>query len=228
MCATLALLLLASAATDQDPQVQAQTQTQTPTETPTQTQAVPPPEPVEEDEWEFSGSVFYSHPADSPERLTPILYADRGQLHLEARYNYEDLHTGSVFFGWNFSGGEEFTHSFTPMIGAVAGDTRGIAPGLEFDLGWKKVAWYAEAEYLFDMDDNQDDFFYCWSTLTYGLTDWLDAGVVTERSRLVDTGLSLQRGLALKLHKNGFGLALYAYNIGSDDSYEVVSFDVTR
>src|SRR5262249_36363468 len=145
---------------------------------PSQEPAAPEPQPVEEDKWEFSGSAFYSHPPDSEARFTPIFYADRGQLHLEARYNYEDLHTGSVFVGWNFSSEGELTTSLTPMIGAVAGDTRGIAPGLEFDVGWKKLNWYAEAEYLFDMDDNQNDFFYMWSTLTYGFTDWLDAGLV--------------------------------------------------
>lgn len=42
-------------------------------------------------------------------------------------------------------------------------------------------------------------FFYSWSTLTYGLTDWLSAGLVAERTKLVDTDWSLQRGLALEL-----------------------------
>jgi hypothetical protein len=207
MCALISLLVLATQSASQEP-------------------AAPEPQPIEEPTWEFSGSVFYSSPPDSPDRFTPIFYADRGQLHLEARYNYEDLHTGSVFFGWNFSGGEELTTSVTPMIGAVAGDTRGIAPGLELDVGYKKVNWYAEAEYLFDLDSDQDDFFYCWSTLTYAFTDSLNAGLVTERSRLVEDGLSLQRGLALQVHQKNVGLGFYLYNIDSSDCYLVVSFDV--
>ena len=208
--AILSAICLASQATAQEP-------------------AQPAPAPVEEEpEWEFSGSAFYSHPPRSPDRLTGIFYADRGQLHLEARYNYEDLHTGSVFVGWNFASEGELSASATPMIGAVAGDTKGIAPGLEFELGWKKITWYAEMEYLFDMDDRQNDFFYSWSTLTYGFTDWLDAGIVTERSRLVDDGLSLQRGLALQMHYKNFQFGLYTYNIGSDDAYTTVSLGVTR
>src|SRR6185503_19339628 len=123
---------------------------------------------------------------------------DRGALHLEARYNYEDPETLAVFAGWTVDFEGELEAAFTPMLGAVGGDTDGIAPGLEFDLGWRRLSWSAESEYLFDLDDRDDDFFYSWSTLTYGLTDWLDAGLVTERSKLVDTDYSVQRGLALE------------------------------
>ena len=176
--------------------------------------------------WEFSGSVFYSDPPGSEDRLTPIIYADRGPLHLELRYNYEDLETASLFAGWTFEGGEELEAAVTPMLGFVAGQTDGIAPGLEFDLGWQRLAWYAENEYLFDFEDSDDDFFYSWSTLTYALTDWIAAGLVTERSQLVDTDWSLQRGLALEFTGDGLGFSLYAYNLGSDDSYAVVALEL--
>ena len=180
---------------------------------------------AEVDVWEVSGSVLYSDPPGSEDRLTPILYADRGALHLEARYNYEDLETLAVFAGWTVAFEGELEAAFTPMLGAVGGDTDGIAPGLEFDLGWRRLSWYAESEYLFDLDDRDDDFFYSWSTLTYGLTDWLDAGLVTERSKLVDTDFSLQHGLALEFTHASLGLSLYAYNLGSDDSYGVVALE---
>ena len=186
----------------------------------------PPMEPPEAERWELSGSLFYSDPPGSEDRLTPIVYADRGPLHLEGRYNYEDLETASFFVGWTFEVGEELAAGITPMLGAVVGQTEGIAPGLELDVGWRRVAWYSESEYLFDLEDRDDDFFYAWSTLTYGLTDWLDAGLVAERSKLVDTDWSVQRGLALEVHRPHVGVALYAYNIGSDDSYTVVALEL--
>jgi hypothetical protein len=182
--------------------------------------------PAETETWELSGNVFYSDPPGSEDRLTPILYADRGPLHLELRYNYEDLETASFFTGWTFELEGEVETAITPMLGAVAGDTDGIAPGLELDVGWRRLAWYAEAEYLFDEDDRDDDFFYSWSTLTYGITDWLAAGLVTERSKLVDTDFSVQHGLALELAREHVGLSLYAYNLGSDDSYAVVALEL--
>lgn len=204
--AMLALLLLAPAAAGQEP-------------APGEALAAAPAT------WELGGSVFYSDPPGSDDRLTPIVYADRGPLHLELRYNYEDLDTAALFAGWTLEYGEELALGLTPMLGAVAGDTDGIAPGVELDLGWRRFAWYAESEYLFDLDDRDDDFFYSWSTLTYGLTDWLAAGMVVERSKLVDTDFSVQRGLALEFQHAGLGFSLYAYNPGSDDSYAVFALD---
>lgn len=181
------------------------------------------PAAPEAESWELSGSAYYSHPPDSEARLTTILYGDRGPLHLELRYAYEDLNTVSFFAGRNFEFGDEVEVGATPMLGGVTGNTDGIAPALELDVGWKRLAFYTEAEYLFDLNDGHDDFFYSWSTLLYGVTDWLRAGVVTERSRLVDTGLSLQRGLAVEITRAKLGLSLYAYNLDSDDFYAVVS-----
>ncbi|MCK7523659.1 MAG: hypothetical protein MZV64_41485 [Ignavibacteriales bacterium] len=62
----------------------------------------------------------------------PIFTADKGKLHLEARYNYEDLKTASAWVGYNVFGGDEFEYFITPMVGGAFGRTNGIAPGLEF------------------------------------------------------------------------------------------------
>ncbi len=180
---------------------------------------------AEPEAWEFAANLFWSDPPGSGDRTTPIVYADRGALHLELRYNYEDLDTVALFAGWTFECGDELALGLTPMLGAVAGDTDGIAPALELELGWRRLAWYAESEYLFDLDDRDDDFFYSWSTLTWGLTDWMSAGLVVERTKLVDTDLSVQRGLALELARARLGVSLYAYNLGSDDSYAVVALE---
>jgi len=187
--------------------------------------AVPPPA-AEEAVWEFSGTVLYSDPPGSDGHLIPIIYADRGPLHLELRHNYEDLDTTSIFAGWTFAGGETVEYAVTPLLGAVAGDTDGVAPGVEFDVGWRRLAWYTEAEYLFDSHDRDDDFFYSWSTLTYEFSDRLSAGIVTERTKLVDTDYEYQRGLALSFSLAGLGFSLYAYNFTSDDFYAVFAVDL--
>jgi hypothetical protein len=173
--------------------------------------------------WEFSGLVSFADPPDDDAYVTPILYADRGPLHLEARYGYEDLDTLSLFAGWTFSVGEEIAADITPMLGAVTGDTDGIAPGLEAEVAWNRLTWYTEAEYLFDSDGSDEDFFYSWSTLTWSFTDWLSAGLVAERTKLVDTDFDVQRGLALEFTHGSFGFSVYAYNVGSDDSYAVLA-----
>jgi hypothetical protein len=44
----------------------------------------------------------------------------RGWLHLEARYNYEALETGSVWAGYDFNAGKKLVLDLTPMVGANA------------------------------------------------------------------------------------------------------------
>src|SRR5437899_1472187 len=84
----------------------------------------PPPtlENKEEKSWGFGLSVYGYIVPDSHDYAQPTITADHGMLHLEARYNYEDLKTGSVWVGANFSGGEKLSWELTPMLGGVFGN----------------------------------------------------------------------------------------------------------
>ncbi|MCY2959071.1 MAG: hypothetical protein NTY35_02810 [Planctomycetota bacterium] len=177
--------------------------------------------------WEFALSAFYVDPPGSDQHATTILYADRGPLHLEARYNYEDLDTASLFAGWTFEVGEELHAAITPMVGGIFGDTNGVAPALLLDVGWSKLTFYSEAEYVFDTDDSDEDYFYSWSTLTWRFSKVLAAGLVSERSKIVDTDLELQRGLTLQVTPGPVGFSLYVYNPASDDAYYTLSMDLS-
>ena len=98
--------------------------------------------------------------------LQPTLIADRDRLHLEARYNYEGIGSGSAWLGYSFSAGETLHLDLTAMAGAVFGKTHGYAPGYEFTLGWRKLQLHSGAEYVFDTDDSSESFLYTWSELT--------------------------------------------------------------
>ena len=65
---------------------------------------------------------------DSRDYVQPTITADRDWLHLEARYNYEDLDTGSAWVGYNFGGGEKLAWEFTPMLGGVSSATPPASP----------------------------------------------------------------------------------------------------
>ena len=186
----------------------------------------PPPAP---EAWEFQASAYYSNPPNSDDRLIGIVYADRGPLHLEFRYNYEDVDTAALFTGWKFPvQGNNISGDLTPIVGIVFGATDGIAPGLEADLDWDRLNFYTEAEYLFDTGDSSDNYLYSWSTLTWGFSEQVRAGLVAERNRVINTGLDIQRGLILQIAFEQTALSLYTYNIGSNDSYTVIGFGYSR
>ena len=56
--------------------------------------------------WTFDASVSTYFLPDDGNYAQPRIATDRDWLHLEARVNYEDLNTGSMWLGYNFSGGE--------------------------------------------------------------------------------------------------------------------------
>jgi hypothetical protein len=93
---------------------------------------------------------------DGTSYVNPVFTADHKWLHLEARYNDEELHTGSLWIGYNFSRGDlsegdKWAFSITPMIGGVFGRTDGIALGCEASLNYRnKVETSINSEYLFD------------------------------------------------------------------------------
>jgi hypothetical protein len=183
-------------------------------------QSPPSPPDTQERKWAFSASAYTYFLLDDDDYLQPTVTADRGWLHLEARYNYEALETGSAWLGFNFGGGKTVEWTFTPMIGGVFGDTDGVAPGYKGSLTWRKLELYSEGEYVFDAADSADNFFYNWSELTYAPTDWFRFGIVGQRTRVYESDRDIQRGLLVAFTYKRLDVAGYVFN--PDDSSPIV------
>lgn len=151
----------------------------------------------EEPGWEFSATVLAYRLREDRDYLQPTLMADHDTMHLEARYNYEDHDTGSLWVGYNFSFEKDVKLDVTPMIGAVFGGTAGIAPGAEATLTWWRLRLYSEAEYVIQFH-GENNFFYTWSEATISPWDWMEAGFVIQRTRVYDNGVDVQRGLLIR------------------------------
>jgi len=176
--------------------------------------------------WEFNPDVsFYFLPDDF--FILPVFRADKDWLHLEARYNYEDMETFSGWVGYNFSGGKKLEYIITPMIGGVIGLTDGLAPGLELTLTLGRFELYSEMEYLFDAESNQNHYFYSWSDLTFSPKDWLWFGISGQRTRAYQTDVEFQRGLILGGGLGAWELTTYFFNIDTDDPFVMVNLAVS-
>ena len=186
----------------------------TSTDVPAQT-AVSSPAPANgeaERAWAFSAYLYGYILPDSPDYLQPTVTADRGWLHLEARYNYEAPRTGSVWVGYNFSVGKEVTLDFIPMLGGVFGDTNGIAPGYTFTLSWWKLQLYSQGEYVIDTGSSSDSFFYTWSELTMAPAEWFRFGFVVQRTKLYQTDFDIQRGVLVGFTWKKANFTAYVFN----------------
>ena len=157
---------------------------------------------------------------------TAIASLNRGALHLEARYNYEAMDSGSIFAGWNFAGGDSVTYQVTPIFGALFGQTRALIPGLEASVAYAEVDAYIEAEYVRDLGTASDSYFYAWSELGWKPVQWLRVGLVGQRSRDVENGRNFQRGLFVQLIGDKVTLGLYGFNPDSSSRYLIVALGV--
>jgi hypothetical protein len=68
-----------------------------------------------ETRWEFSLSSYTYLDQHTRDHVNPNFTADRDWLHLEARYNYEALKTGSVWLGYNLNTGKKPQFEVTPI-----------------------------------------------------------------------------------------------------------------
>jgi len=200
------------------------------TNAPVATETNTPPvltEEAGEKAWSFSLSAYTYIVPDDRDYAQPTFTADRDWLHLEARYNYEALETGSAWVGYNFSGGKKLAWEITPMLGGVFGETAGVAPGYKGSLSWWKLELYSEGEYLFDTGNSSDSFFYNWSELTLSPVDWFRFGMVTQRTRVYESDREVQRGVLVGFTYKMVDLSGYMFNPDDDKPTFVIAVALT-
>lgn len=174
----------------------------------------------------FSAQLNWYALPDQPDFVQPTVSADRGAWHFEARYNYEDQHTGSLFVGRGFTLGDKLEITVTPMLGGVVGGIDGIVPALELDLTFGPVEWYVESEYVWNVSDVENNFVYAWSELSVHLTPWLRTGIVGQRTRAYQTDRDVQRGFLLEASPGRFRAGVWWFNPGGDDAFLILGLGV--
>jgi hypothetical protein len=177
--------------------------------------------------WELDASLAaYLLPAQ-PDYLQPTVTADRGWLHLEARYSYEDRRTGSLFVGGNHQLGHTLTLELTPMLGGVFGRTNGIAPALELALRWDPLELSSQSEFVVDLGDTSASFFYSWSEATVGLGSWGRAGVAVQRTKIVSTPHVVSVGPMAGASVGRFDATVYWFDPFASDEFVVIEAGAT-
>jgi len=179
----------------------------------------------DETQWEFSLSTFTYLAQHARDYTNPNFVADREWLHLETRYNYEALKTGSVWLGYNVSTGTKLRFEVTPMLGGVFKNLTGIAPGYAITISYKTIELSTQAEYFFDIARRANDFFYSWSELSAAPTDWFRMGVVIERTQASGNS-DVRRGPLIGFKYKDVDLTTYWLRPGSSEATFVFAVTV--
>ena len=183
--------------------------------------------PPEKPSWEFALTAYPTDVRGGDNFTSGIGVADRGPLHLEARYNYESIGARSAYVGWTFSGGDAITWELTPLLGGAWGTVHAFVPAIEASVSWRQFDFYVEAEAVRDQREHDDSYFYAWSELGYRPVEWLRFGLVAQRTRAYGGERDVQRGPFAQLTWRRVTLGGFWFNPGSKDQVFVASLGVS-
>lgn len=155
----------------------------------------------------------------------PILhYQARNGAYAEIRYNYEDVQTLSVYMGKTFSGGKDLKFSLTPMLGFSGGKFSGISLATNAETEWKNFYVSSQTQYSIASRKSNDNFFFSWSELGYGISDKLFAGVAIQYTRQSGSG-NLEPGFVGGIEFNNVSIPFYVFNPFNSERYFVLGIN---
>ena len=177
-------------------------------------------------DWEFALTAYPTQVRGGDNTTSAIGAADRGPLHLEARYGYEVKDSRSAFVGWTFSGGEGLAWEITPLLGGGWGPAGTFIPGVEASLAWGRADFYVEGEFVRDREGSSGNYNYAWSELGLRALPWLRAGLAGQRTRAYGGDREFQRGPFVQATFGRVTAGGYWFNPGAGDQVVVASIGV--
>lgn len=170
---------------------------------------------------EFSGELYFYYLPEDDFYVTPIIATNRGRLHLEARYNYEDFRSFSFFTGRIFTAGEKEQLEVIPLLGGIVGNTSGVVPGVEVDFLWNNFELYSEAEYVFKLREKDSNYFYNWAEMRYYVGNWWLVGVTSQQTAEVTGSWSVENGFLAGLNFSNYSGLIHLFNPGGGNMFTI-------
>jgi hypothetical protein len=158
--------------------------------------------------------------------LAPVAhYQSQQKWYAEARYNYEDVRTFSLYAGRTFSRENEFSWSLTPVLGAIAGKMNGGSFGLNSACSYHKFNFSSQAQYSVSAEDRYQNFFYNWAEFCYQPTEWFYTGIALQHTRMYATNTVADPGLLLAFSVGQWTVPLYSFNTFGGEKYYVLGIN---
>ena len=167
--------------------------------------------------WEFAITAYPTVVRGGENYTSAIAIADRGALHLEARYNYESIGARSAFVGWTFSGGETVTWELTPLLGGAWGTTAGVRARTGGEPGLGAGRLLRRGRIRARQPRTTDSYAYAWSELGFRPVEWLRVGIAGQRTRAYGADREFQRGPFAQVTWGPVTIGGYWFNPGSNE-----------
>jgi hypothetical protein len=149
-----------------------------------------------------------------PYSYMPVMhYQHARNWYAEARYNYEDAETFSLFLGRAFAGeNNDLNFSFVPLLGGSVGRFNGISTGLNIDMDYNKFFFSSQSQYSKSTSQYSTDFLYSWSEVGYQSLKWFYAGLSVQHTFDRQIGNELQPGVMIGFTFNRFSIPVYTFD----------------
>jgi hypothetical protein len=158
--------------------------------------------------------------------LAPVAhFQSKQKWYAEARYNYEDINTFSLYAGRTFSQERKFSWSLTPMVGGMAGKLKGGSFGLNSECNYKKIYFSSQAQYCMSAESRLENFFYNWSEICYQPKEWFYAGFAFQHTRLYSSNSVVDPGVLIAFSYKQWNFPFYGFNLSADKRYFVAGIN---
>lgn len=163
-------------------------------------------------------------------QVVPLLhYQNSKNWYAEARYNYEDIATASLYGGKIFTKEKnKLSCSALPLAGVVWGKFKGGSLGLNVNLEYKKTFFCSQSQYTFSVEDRSNNFLYSWSEAGYKIWNWLYVGSAIQHTHMYDTRFKIgEKGLIVGLSMGRWVFPLYIFNPSTNNQYFILGINRT-
>jgi hypothetical protein len=161
-----------------------------------------------------------------PGTLVPVAhYQAKSNWYAEARYNYDEVNTFSLYAGRTFSGERALSYSVTPMIGGMAGQIRGGSLALNTEFNYRSFNFSSQSQYSINAETRMENYFFSWSELSYQPLDWLYAGVSLQNTHIYRTDGLVEPGLLVGLSYKQWNFPVYSFNPFADGRYFIIGLN---
>jgi hypothetical protein len=166
----------------------------------------------------------YSYVGEKPvNTVSPIAhYQAKNNWYAEARYNYEEAQTFSLYAGRTFAKESRFSYSFTPMVGGMTGKLKAAALGLNMELGFDNFSFSSQSQYALMSGNVSNNFFFSWSELSYRPVSWLYGGLSLQHTQFYRSTALVEPGVLLGFSFKQWTIPVYGFLPYADNRYFII------
>lgn len=170
---------------------------------------------------------FFYIQKNLPSTVVPrVYYQDNKGWYGEARFNYEEAQTFSLYAGKTFSKNDALSFSFTPVAGLVWGQLKGGSIGANLTLDYRILSFSSAWQYTFSREDQRSDFFFAWSELGAQVTESIYAGLAIQQTRNFGEAVHWDPGLEIGFLIQKWTFPIYIFDPTGNSRHFVLG--VTR